>query len=287
MQVELLSWKSINELTDDGGVSKTTVAEGERWEQPKDADEVLGTLRTWLSPEKTSPTAVPGLQAGSLGRLTCLRRCACAERRRGHAVSYKVTLPDGTLLKEAAQQEFDVVKGAAIPHTACHCSCASSPVPHHWQGATAEGQSRCAVAAPCLGLARVLKAMKKNETALATLKAVPGGTDCAPIRSGPPLPLCPDSRMMLRPAWLLCAPAAPAPPHSGAMPERCRGVVAVQTWRGWLRRQRSKWKSSSTHGRFDPRRCQGAPGSCSLRLSAAALLLGRGLRVGPGAWSLL
>lgn len=41
-QVELLHWKSVRELTDDGGVIKKAVQEGTGWENPKDVDEVTG-----------------------------------------------------------------------------------------------------------------------------------------------------------------------------------------------------------------------------------------------------
>lgn len=41
-QVELLHWKSVKELTNDGGVIKKIVKEGSGWENPKDVDEIKG-----------------------------------------------------------------------------------------------------------------------------------------------------------------------------------------------------------------------------------------------------
>ncbi|KAF5746276.1 peptidyl-prolyl cis-trans isomerase FKBP62-like [Tripterygium wilfordii] len=39
--VELLSWTSVKDICKDGGIFKKIMAEGEKWENPKDADEVL------------------------------------------------------------------------------------------------------------------------------------------------------------------------------------------------------------------------------------------------------
>lgn len=40
--VELLSWASVKDICKDGGIFKKILAEGEKWENPKDFDEVLG-----------------------------------------------------------------------------------------------------------------------------------------------------------------------------------------------------------------------------------------------------
>ena len=40
--VELLSWVSVKDICKDGGLFKKILAEGEKWENPKDMDEVLG-----------------------------------------------------------------------------------------------------------------------------------------------------------------------------------------------------------------------------------------------------
>ena len=42
VQVELLTWKSIKDLTSDGGVIKTVLEEGSGWNKPADKDEALG-----------------------------------------------------------------------------------------------------------------------------------------------------------------------------------------------------------------------------------------------------
>lgn len=40
--VELLSWVSVKDICKDGGIFKKILTEGEKWENPKDLDEVLG-----------------------------------------------------------------------------------------------------------------------------------------------------------------------------------------------------------------------------------------------------
>ena len=39
-EVELLSWKSVKDISGDGGIIKKIVAEGSGWEKPRDVDEV-------------------------------------------------------------------------------------------------------------------------------------------------------------------------------------------------------------------------------------------------------
>ena len=41
-QVELLGWRSVKDISGDGGVIKTTTKEGSDWQKPNDRDEVLG-----------------------------------------------------------------------------------------------------------------------------------------------------------------------------------------------------------------------------------------------------
>ncbi|KAJ6674734.1 PEPTIDYL-PROLYL CIS-TRANS ISOMERASE [Salix viminalis] len=42
--VELLSWTSVKDICKDGGILKKIIVEGEKWDNPKDLDEVFGTL---------------------------------------------------------------------------------------------------------------------------------------------------------------------------------------------------------------------------------------------------
>jgi FK506-binding protein 4/5 len=42
--VELLSWTSVKDICKDGGIFKKILKEGEKWENPKDPDEVLGNF---------------------------------------------------------------------------------------------------------------------------------------------------------------------------------------------------------------------------------------------------
>ena len=46
-EVELLSWKSIKDICGDGGIIKTLVAEGKKWESPKPDDEVKSKRFPW------------------------------------------------------------------------------------------------------------------------------------------------------------------------------------------------------------------------------------------------
>lgn len=41
-EIELLSWTSVKDISKDGGILKRILSEGEKWENPKDPDEVLG-----------------------------------------------------------------------------------------------------------------------------------------------------------------------------------------------------------------------------------------------------
>jgi FK506-binding protein 4/5 len=42
--VELLSWASVKDICKDGGIFKKILVEGEKWENPKDLDEVFGMM---------------------------------------------------------------------------------------------------------------------------------------------------------------------------------------------------------------------------------------------------
>lgn len=42
--VELLSWVSVKDICKDGGIFKKVLAEGEKWENPRDLDEVFGNI---------------------------------------------------------------------------------------------------------------------------------------------------------------------------------------------------------------------------------------------------
>lgn len=46
--VELLSWTSVKDICKDGGIFKKIITEGEKWENPKDPDEVLGIYMSHL-----------------------------------------------------------------------------------------------------------------------------------------------------------------------------------------------------------------------------------------------
>ena len=106
----------MNELTDDGGVIKTTVIEGDRWEQPKGADEVLGAyhphshaLTRRLAPSRRRTGVVVARDLWGSVLITIPAYAWCRARA---TVSYKVSLPNGTLIKEEDSQEFQLNQGA-------------------------------------------------------------------------------------------------------------------------------------------------------------------------------
>lgn len=47
--VEMISWRTIRDITGDGGIQKKIIKEGEGWATPRDGDEVLGNAYRWLS----------------------------------------------------------------------------------------------------------------------------------------------------------------------------------------------------------------------------------------------
>ncbi len=46
--VELISWESVKDICKDGGILKKVLAEGTKWENPRDRDEVFGTVFMFL-----------------------------------------------------------------------------------------------------------------------------------------------------------------------------------------------------------------------------------------------
>ncbi|KAK1318263.1 70 kDa peptidyl-prolyl isomerase [Acorus calamus] len=47
--VELLSWTSVKDICKDGGLFKKILKEGEKWENPKDLDEVFGMFVSFIN----------------------------------------------------------------------------------------------------------------------------------------------------------------------------------------------------------------------------------------------
>eukprot|EP00882_Tetradesmus_deserticola_P010156 GHRQ01010731.1.p1 GENE.GHRQ01010731.1~~GHRQ01010731.1.p1 ORF type:complete len:258 (+),score=116.91 GHRQ01010731.1:140-913(+) len=68
-EVELISWKSVKDITGNGGVIKTIVSEGQGWQNPKPADEVVVTysarLRPSPSPEEAAAAAAKKPQSAA------------------------------------------------------------------------------------------------------------------------------------------------------------------------------------------------------------------------------
>lgn len=94
-EVELLGWKSVKDITKDGGVIKTTVKEGIDYENPNDQDEVTGEASSCILLEQlcARPCDIVGLNSDfvyiilsvwstlyitlhlSIGRNACWSRC--------------------------------------------------------------------------------------------------------------------------------------------------------------------------------------------------------------------
>lgn len=67
-EVELISWRSVKDITGDGGVIKTVLAEGQGWQKPNDSDEVLLTYTARLAPpEAAGGSSKPRASAAEQG----------------------------------------------------------------------------------------------------------------------------------------------------------------------------------------------------------------------------
>ncbi|KAF6263773.1 hypothetical protein COO60DRAFT_342981 [Scenedesmus sp. NREL 46B-D3] len=62
-EVELISWKSVKDITGDGGVIKTIVSEGQGWQNPKAADEAVVTYSARLKPAPSPEEAAAAAAA--------------------------------------------------------------------------------------------------------------------------------------------------------------------------------------------------------------------------------
>ena len=56
--VELRSWASVKDICKDGGIFKKVLAEGHKWENPKDLDEVLGTFQNFVRTKSQVETRI-------------------------------------------------------------------------------------------------------------------------------------------------------------------------------------------------------------------------------------
>ena len=98
--VELLSWSSVKDICKDGGVLKKIVAAGEKWETPKDLDEVLGVCPlTFL---RRCFIVCVSLFRSSLMVFSCVFVCS---------VKYEAKLEDGTVVGKSDGVEFTVKDG--------------------------------------------------------------------------------------------------------------------------------------------------------------------------------
>lgn len=98
--VELLSWTSVNDITKDGGIIKKVLKEGEKWENPKDLDEVIGKMS--FSRFLLSSALCYGLLFNPLPVL--------------YAVKFEAYLEDKTLIAKSDTVEFTVKEGTGSSH---------------------------------------------------------------------------------------------------------------------------------------------------------------------------
>lgn len=96
--VELLSWTSVKNICKDGGVVKKILTEGEKWENPKDLDEVFGMLYI----HNVSSFANIYIDDSSIGYLQIFVVIS---------VKYEARLEDGTLVSKSDGVEFTVEDG--------------------------------------------------------------------------------------------------------------------------------------------------------------------------------
>ena len=87
-QVELLTWRSIKDLTSDGGVIKTVLEEGTGWNKPADKDEALGEPSHRLGAVCSNPWCTLSSGWALLGRL-----CPLCKMRLQAALHLQCGLP--------------------------------------------------------------------------------------------------------------------------------------------------------------------------------------------------
>ena len=95
--VELLSWTSVKDICKDGGIFKKILVEGDKWENPKDLDEVFGMLSNHFF--FISRTRDFNLTIWFLKNSVTF------------AVKYEARLEDGTLISKSDGVEFTVRDG--------------------------------------------------------------------------------------------------------------------------------------------------------------------------------
>lgn len=95
--VELLSWSSIKDICKDGGIFKKILKEGEKWENPKDLDEVLGTFTFVFYFDSQSFSFYVLSKSNGENIL--------------YPVKYEARLEDGTVISKSEGVEFTVKDG--------------------------------------------------------------------------------------------------------------------------------------------------------------------------------
>lgn len=105
--VELLSWTSVKDICKDGGIFKKIIVEGEKWDNPKDLDEVFGTLficcyliscKAWMD---------------------IFFHCFLMVVLLFNAVKYEVRLENGTVVSKSDGVEFTVGEGLSPLSQVC------------------------------------------------------------------------------------------------------------------------------------------------------------------------
>lgn len=96
--VELLSWKSVKDITGDGGVIKTVVAEGKGYEKPQGPDEVLVNYTVKAGGEVVEQTKEGGEYTLWLSSLQLLLSVVLASSIKGLPGTF-VTVPQVSVVQ--------------------------------------------------------------------------------------------------------------------------------------------------------------------------------------------
>lgn len=98
--VELLAWASVKDICKDGGIFKKIVKEGEKWENPKDLDEVYGEILC----DDDDAFKLVQFFLPLVPYLTYICQLI-------HTVKYEARLEDGTVVSKSDGVEFAVKDG--------------------------------------------------------------------------------------------------------------------------------------------------------------------------------
>jgi FK506-binding protein 4/5 len=118
-EVELLDWKSVKDISGDGGVIKTTINEGTGWDQPKDDDEVKIRLAAKVLDAAASPvfeTPEGGAEFTLKDGYFC-KGVGVAVKRMKKGEEARVILKPEYAFGEQGKEDINVPPGASLELT--------------------------------------------------------------------------------------------------------------------------------------------------------------------------